>query len=120
VSNRKTGSNTKFNTLLQIAVILILHGISFAESIPGPVDGMMFVQLPSGILSSLADPETYTTIKEFQIMTTEVTQGMWMDVMGSSIQDLSEDGLLYGERVLFPIYYVNRQDCIRFIQHLNN
>jgi len=111
----------KFQILLQVTIMLILRGISFAEAIPGPVDGMMFVQLPSGTLSLQTDPETYITIKEFQIMTTEVTQGMWADVMGSSVQDLSADSLLflYGEGALFPVYNMNRHNCMRFIQHLN-
>ena len=71
--------------VLQITVLFVLFGISIAETLPDPVDGMMFVQIPAGQLSLQTDPEEYIAIDEFQIMTTEATQDMWAEFTGCAI-----------------------------------
>ncbi len=54
------------------------------------------------------------TVSSFELMTTEVTQGMWEEVMGSNP---AHD---YGVGDNFPVYYVSWNDCQEFISKLND
>jgi len=63
------------------------------------------------------------TVGSFELMTTEVTQGMWEAVMGEDIRELRDaanpDWSLRGEGDNYPIYYVSWNDCQDFIERLN-
>lgn len=99
----------------------------------GPVEGMEFVSIPAGSFymgSPSSDSERYddevrhlVTIGSFELMTTEVTQGMWEEVMGEDIRYLRDeanpDWTLRGEGNDYPVYYVSWNDCQEFIDRLN-
>ena len=82
--------------------------------------GMHFVSIPSGSFemgSSVYSPErpVHTVyIDEFEMMTTEVTQGMWEEVMGSNPSHDKGVGSDY------PVYYVSWNDCQEFIDRMND
>ncbi len=62
----------------------------------GPMPGMVFVEIPGG---------------SFAIMTTEVTQSMWEEVMGSNPSHFRGGNL--------PVEKVSWSDCQEFIKKLN-
>ncbi len=92
----------------------------------GPIDGMVFAVVPEGefyIGSPDTDQERYNnelprraiSISEFEIMTTEVTQGMWKEVMG--VNPCTQE---YGIDDDLPVYNVSWYDCREFISRLNS
>jgi formylglycine-generating enzyme required for sulfatase activity len=66
---------------------------------------------------------TVTFDYSFEMMTTEVTQGMWEEVMGTSVQyqhSLAEfDYGLSGTGADYPMYYVSWNDCQDFVDAMN-
>ena len=95
----------------------------FTEFLSPP--GMTFVSIPSGYYymgspSSeegrwpIEGPRHSVSISSFELMSTEVTQGMWEDVMGNNP---SYD---YGVGFNYPVYYVSWNDCKDFIEKLND
>ena len=96
--------------------------------------GMTFVSIPAGSfqMGSPASEQGRTWSEEplhivnlpaFEMMTTEVTQGMWEEVMGTTIQDqkrLSEyDSGLLGTGGAYPMYFVSWYDCLDYIDAMN-
>ena len=97
-------------------------------------DDMEFVSIPSGSFM-MGSPESEdgrwdgesprhsVSISSFELMTTEVTQGMWEAVMGTDVRhyrDLADpDRSLGGEGSNYPMYYVSWNDCQEFIEKLN-
>jgi formylglycine-generating enzyme required for sulfatase activity len=69
-------------------------------------------------------PQTVVTLsKGFWLGKTEVTQGQWLAVMGSSIADQhtksgSENPLADGEGPQYPMYYVTYEESLAFCQAL--
>ncbi|MBD3371042.1 SUMF1/EgtB/PvdO family nonheme iron enzyme [Candidatus Fermentibacteria bacterium] len=56
----------------------------------------------------------------FEMMTTEVTQGMWEEVMGESKYDIKEPREWHsGDGEDYPMYYVSWDDCQEFIGKMN-
>jgi len=91
----------------------------------GPVDGMEFAYMPSGSFLMGSPSSEYdregdegplhtVNINSFQLMTTEVTQEMWDEIMGDNP---SHD---YGAGADYPVYYVSWNDCQEFIEKLND
>lgn len=96
----------------------------------GPLPGMYFVSIPagelligsetSGIGSFDEVPQILVHIDSFEIMSTEVTQGMWSELMdddSSSIPFLWTG--LCGRGSSYPVYAVSWYDCREFISKLN-
>ena len=90
----------------------------------GPIHGMTFAWIPSGSFSMGSPfseqgrqedegPLHTVKIQGFEMMTTEVTQGMWKGVMGDNP---AHD---YGVGSSHPVYYVSWNDCLAFIEQLN-
>lgn len=117
--------------LVVIAVIVFSGCKSDTTGLPA---GMEFVSIPSGsfLIGSPDSEEGLQTdqnsrlsvhIDSFQLMTTEVTQGMWEEVMGTNVDemlvqaefDLGFTGVGYD----YPMYYVSWEDCKAFIAALN-
>lgn len=97
-------------------------------------DGMEFVTIPAGSFM-MGSPSSESgrgndekrhlvTVSSFELMTTEVTQGMWEEVMGHSIQELRDranpDWPLRGVGDNYPVYYVSWEDCQEFISMLSD
>lgn len=102
---------------------------------PGPPTEMTFARIPSGSFE-MGSPangpgsddynwpvHTVTFDYSFEMMTTEVTQGMWEEVMGTSLQhqmSLSEFDIgLAGTGDSYPMYYVSWDDCQDFADAMN-
>jgi len=100
----------------------------------GPLSSMEFVSIPSGTFMMGSSPSEVdrdddegprhsVNISSFELMSTEVTQGMWEAVMGTDVRyyrDLANpDWPLYGEGSNYPMYYVSWNDCQEFIEKLN-
>ena len=88
-----------------------------------PVSGMEFVTIPSGSFM-MGSPSTESgrdndeeqhrvSVGFFEFMTTEVTQGMWEEIMGNNP---AHD---YGVGDNYPVYYVSWNDCQDFTDRLN-
>lgn len=99
--------------------------ISSATGSPGPVSGMEFITIPSGEFmmgspSAAEDreidegPRRLVTIDSFELMSTEVTQGIWEEVMGNN------PSCDYGLGPNYPVYNVSWDDCQDFIEIINN
>lgn len=90
----------------------------------GPIEDMEFAWIPSGTFR-MGSPDTEpghlsdegpvhdVTVRGFELMTTEVTQGMWQKVMGAN------PSRSYGEGTRIPVYSVSWEDCQQFIAKLN-
>ena len=110
--------------------ILLLVLFSCGNNTTGPsesiVPGMYFVSIsggefqmgaPEDEVDSNADERPVHTVEisySFEIMTTEVTQGAWEDLMGSIPPQE------FGEGSNYPVYNVSWQDCQDFITEINN
>ncbi len=118
-----------------ISIILLLTfaapGSATDSASQGPLEGMQFVSIPAGeflIGSEISGgdyfdevPQMVIQIDSFEIMSTEVTQGMWEELMGSdesSIPFLWTD--LCGRGSDYPVYAVSWLDCREFIERLNS
>ncbi|MBC8277088.1 MAG: SUMF1/EgtB/PvdO family nonheme iron enzyme, partial [FCB group bacterium] len=83
----------------------------------GPLSGMTFVKIPGGSFrmgsneSKDEKPVHSVSIKPFYMMTTEVTQKMWKELMGSNPSHFKGDNL--------PVEKVSWNDCQKFIEKLN-
>jgi formylglycine-generating enzyme required for sulfatase activity len=98
-------------------------------TVEGPIDGMVFAWIPSGSFSmgspsseyghiSSEGPVHAVTIRGFEMMTTEVTQGMWEEVVGTlplSVNDLAD----WGVGSDYPVYAVSWDECQMFVDSLN-
>ena len=139
---KKTYSVILSLSVLTAGLLLIISGGSVAQ-VPSPPppphltlpEGMEFVSIPSGSfqMGSLSSEDGRredemrhkVSISSFELMTTEVTQGMWEEVMGESISDLRHDTVfpdwpLCGVGDNYPVYYVSWNDCQDFIDELND
>ncbi len=113
-------------------LLVLIPAITLALSLP---TDMEFISIPAGEFWMGGDPSSHYTsadqlpriqvhIESFEIMSTEVTQGMWETVMGTTIQDLRDaagpDWYLRGVGADFPVYYVSIVNCWEFIDRLND
>jgi formylglycine-generating enzyme required for sulfatase activity/Flp pilus assembly protein TadD len=122
---------------MKLYVISIVLLITFAAQgsetdgvSEGPLEGMLFVSIPSGDFLIGSDtscserfnevPQRVIQIDSFEIMSTEVTQGMWKELMGSEESSIPFlwTGLC-GKGSDHPVYAVSWFDCRRFINRLN-
>ena len=99
--------------------------ITASDRDPNPALGWTFATIPSGSFSmgspsselhrnSDEEPVHTVSVQAFELMTTEVTQEMWEEVMGSN--PASGDGV--GSS--YPVYNVSWDDCQQFINQLNS
>ncbi len=58
--------------------------------------------------------QSVTITKDFWMGETEVTQGLWEDVMGNTWPETDPDGSGYGSGVDYPAYFVNWYDAVAF------
>jgi formylglycine-generating enzyme required for sulfatase activity len=90
--------------------------------VPGPLEGMEFVRIPAGAFlmgnpdSSCTEecqlPQHEVSVRPFELMTTEVTQGMWIELMGDNPSSMPGD-------LRRPVESVSWDDCQVFISRLN-
>lgn len=124
--------------MLKSLVILlpVLFYLCCDSTRTGLFEGMEFVTIPSGSFQmgspssevgrvDWMEKETQhlVTLQEFELMTTEVTQGMWEEVMESTVRDMRDsadyDSGLAGVGSNYPMYYVSWEDCQEFVDRLN-
>lgn len=121
--------------LLVICIVLLVtysaRGSETNEASQGPLEGMHFVPIPAGVILIGSDisgsecfdevPQRVVQIDSFEIMSTEITQGMWKELMGS---DESSIPFLWtglcGKGSNYPAYAVSWYDCREFIDKLNS
>jgi formylglycine-generating enzyme required for sulfatase activity len=86
--------------------------------------GMEFVSIPAGSFNmgspaseanrgSDEDPLHPVTVPAFEMMTTEVTQGMWVEVMGNN-------PAYFTDELNRPVETVDWNDCHEFVDVMNN
>ncbi len=116
--------------LISSAILLTCPVMASGTDSEGPLNGMHFVSIPAGDFLIGSDiesdeyfdeiPQRTVQIKPFEIMTTEVTQGMWEELMGS---DSDTTSILWtglcGRGSDYPVYAVSWFDCTEFIERLN-
>ncbi|HSG48021.1 MAG TPA: formylglycine-generating enzyme family protein, partial [Longimicrobiales bacterium] len=134
--------------LLALLLVPMLSGGSASQWDPardqddrfssGPLEGMRFSGIPPGrfVMGSPVEekgrndaggveegPEHPVTLSGFEIMTTEVTQGMWLEVMGATVVDQRDradpEWDLHGVGPAYPIYYVSKLQAEAFADELN-
>ena len=88
------------------------------QKVSGSLTGMEFVRIPGGSFQmgsndgeSDEKPIHRVTISPFYIMTTEVTQKMWKDIMGSNPSNFKGDNL--------PVETISWNDIQEFLKKLN-
>jgi len=115
---------TETVTELMTATPRIESGAAAGEQqrIRGPLTGMEFVLIPGGsfMMGSPSNevgreddesPQHRVTLKPFYIMTTEVTQKMWKEVMSGNPSSFTGDNL--------PVEMISWDDCQNFLRKLN-
>lgn len=122
-------------TLVAITIVFgVVVGSGCGSSRSGPVDGMEFATIPSGsfMMGSPAtesdrwdnEKQHLVTVSSFELMTTEVTQGMWEDVMGNTVDEMRQrseyDFVVAGAGDDYPMHYVSWNDSQEFIGRLND
>lgn len=69
-------------------------------------------------------PAHQVTLSDYFIGQTEVTQGLWKAVMGTTIRQQRDKGnsiwSIYGEGDNYPMYYINWDECQEFVNKLNS
>lgn len=116
---------TAFSVSLLAAIITLSCGSDTTGPSGGILEGMEFITVSSGSFQ-MGAPEgeegsapterpvhTITFDYSFEIMTTEVTQGMWEEVMGEN------PSLDFGVGPDYPVYNVSWNDCQDFIAEIN-
>ncbi len=125
------GSGMKL-LLIFSAILFTCSRMASGTDLPseGPLEGMQFVSIPEGDLligSNSAENECFDQIPQrrvhidsFEIMSTEVTQGMWKELMGSNecITPFLWIGIC-GKDSDYPVYAISWFDCRDFIDRLN-
>ena len=89
------------------------RGLSFGRT--GPVSGMEFVTIPSGSFLMGGEEQRLVQIGSFELMTTEVTQSMWKEVMNEN----HNSGSNYGVGPSKPVHDVTWNECQNFLTVLN-
>ncbi len=116
--------------LYRVIFLFLVVGNAFGQE---PVNDMHFVHIPAGSYM-MGSPENergrineetlhLVEIEAFEMMTTEVTQAMWMEVMETNVRQLFESSsgrYLFGEGETLPMYYVSWTDAQEFINRLNS
>ena len=112
---------TKFFKGLCTVLTILFTAVSCGGGSPSE---MTFADIPGGsfLMGSPADeqgrfsdeePRHPVEIEPFQIMTTEVTQAMWKEVMGEN----PASGPAAGDE--YPVFNVSWYDCVEFVEKLN-
>ncbi len=109
--------------------IITANGVNFTMV---PVEGGTFYMGaqstdPDGLnyeanARSDESPVHSVTLNNFYIGETEVTQALWLAVMGSWPNDYpsSSGPYAHGQGDNYPAYYLTYGDCVTFIEQLNN
>jgi len=134
---KTSGRYPNFVLLLLFTLLIVNVESVIAESPaqdPALPEGMEFISIPTGDFmmgSPTSESDRYhdeeshsVSIDSFELMATEVTQRMWEEVMGVSIEyqfsSANDDYGLAGTGDDYPIYYVSWNDCQEFISELNS
>ncbi len=122
------------SSLVDSTVVLPDSSISDIQIYNNLFETMEFVPIPSGTFmmgSSDADPgieddespRHSVSIDAFEMMTTEVTQGMWEALMFTDLRYLRDEKGLSMELTEgdnFPVHFVTWENCQEFIEKLNS
>jgi formylglycine-generating enzyme required for sulfatase activity len=112
------------------AILLTCSGIIAGSESEGPLCGMIFIQIPEGEFLIGSDvsggeyfdevPQHIVHIDSFEIMSTEVTQGMWEELMECDTSSTSHLWTeLLGRGSDYPAYAVSWFECKEFIEKMN-
>lgn len=109
----------------KIKLSYTVNGISF---IMVAVEGGTFTMGATSEQGSEAKdderPTHSVTLSDYYISQTEVTQGFWKAVMGTTMRQQSaktnSSEYIFGEGDDYPMYYVNWDECQQFVSKLNS
>jgi len=98
-------------------------GDTITRTLPGDVK-IELKQIKAGRFTMGEDGNTrdMKLTKDFYMGVTEVTQGQWQAIMGTTIDDQRKKAgflQLYGEGKDYPMYYVNWHEAMAFCERLN-
>ena len=120
-------SNSSSSTLSSVSgtiVPITVNGVTFNMI---KVDGGTFTMGATDEQhnpDSNEKPKHQVTLSSYYIGETEVTQGLWKAVMGTSVSDqrdkVNNIWPIRGEGDNYPMYYVSWNDCQEFIRKLND
>jgi hypothetical protein len=116
-----------FSAVFSVLVTLLFSSTGFCS--PGPLPGMVFVEIPGetdfmwgrmedrfGDVTETGEP---VSVRGFEIMTTEVTQGQWLEIMGELTFNIPDDTVITGIGPEYPMIFISLDDCLEFIEILN-
>lgn len=103
-------------------LVLVVDGVSFVMK---PVKGGRFqLETSDADVESNEYSEHSVTLDSYYIGETEVTQGLWRVVMGTTVTQQRDkanpSGPLRGVGDEYPMYYISWYECNEFIHKLNN
>ncbi len=123
----------RFHFAAVVLVLIIFAYTASAQTVSVLPAGMNFVGIPAGsfVMGSPENelgrgldegPQYFVYFDSFEMMTTEVTQAMWEEVTGTTINDLDDGNVFWrmqGEGADYPVYMVSWDNCQSFIARLN-
>jgi formylglycine-generating enzyme required for sulfatase activity len=112
-SRLSSGKNLTFKVNDQKLEMVFVQGGTFA----------MGCSSENNTCDSVEKPVRNVTLSNFYMGKLEVTQKLWYDVMGTTVQqqrDLNSPNWgIYGEGDQYPMFYVSYEDCEAFCEKLN-
>ena len=116
--------------VLKVLLLLLLLLPASGFTSPGPFPGMDFVEIPEGTVFMFNRMEDQfgeviivgepVSVRGFEMMTTEVTQDLWQQVMGELTFDVPADSEITGLGSDYPMVYLSLNKCLEFVDSLNS
>lgn len=120
---------SKIPTLVSSVFLILASVTTGCSNHSGLSDEMVFAAIPAGSFEMGSNrftdemPVHTVHIDAFEMLTTEVTQGMWKAVIGTSLEyqtgRSNYDYTIMGKGDEYPMYYVSWNDCHEFLDKLN-
>ena len=114
----------RFKVMAEDKKVFSVNGVSFAMiRVEGGTFNMGATSEQGSEAESDEKPTHQVTLSDYYIGQTEVTQGLWKAVMGTTVRQQRDKGdsswLMRGEGDNYPMYYINWDECQEFVNKLN-
>lgn len=105
--------------------VFTVNGVSFTMiAVEGGKFTMGATSEQGSVAESDENPTHQVTLSDYYIAQTEVTQGLWKAVMGTTVRQQRDKATsswsIYGEGDDYPMYYISWNECQEFVTKLNS